>query len=247
MNIPPWMKYLSPRDLQALELLGYGARQGFGKRPALLIIDTNYEFCGPEKDAPLLEVIKRWPTACGEEAWKAVKVMRRLIDAGKAKGLPVFYSTNTRRPDGFDAGSWKWKSSVKRPGSYEKPQRMPRADDIVDELAPQPEDIVIQKTKPSVFFGTPFLSFLIDLKVDSLIVCGGTTSGCVRAAVLDAFSQNIRCAVVADGCFDRLEASHSINLVDMHAKYADVISSEEAAGWIGTLEAGLFQLPKGAQ
>jgi maleamate amidohydrolase len=238
MNTPPWMKHLTERDLKALELLGYGARQGYGKRPALLIIDTNYEFCG-QRSEPLLEVIRTWPTACGEEAWKAVSVMRGLIDACKVRGLPVFYSTNTRRPDGFDAGSWKWKSASERKGK----KRMPRADDIVDEIAPQPEDVVIQKTKPSPFFGTPLLSFLIDLKVDSLIVCGGTTSGCVRATVIDAFSQNLRCAVVADACFDRLEASHAINLVDMQAKYADVVTSHEALAFVGTLPKGMFSLP----
>jgi maleamate amidohydrolase len=238
MNTPPWMQHLTQRDLKALELLGYGARQGFGERPALLIIDTNYEFCGP-RPQPLLEVIRTWPTACGEEAWAAVAVMRRLIDGCKASGLPIFYSTNTRRPDGFDAGSWKWKSANERKGRT----RMPRADDIVDEIAPCAEDVLIQKTKPSPFFGTPLLSFLIDLKVDSLIVCGGTTSGCVRATVIDAFSQNLRCAVVAEACFDRLQASHDINLVDMQAKYADVVTADEALAFVATLPRGLFRLP----
>jgi nicotinamidase-related amidase len=238
MNAPAWMQYLSDRDRKALALLGFGSRQGYGQRPALLIIDTNYEFCGPRSE-PLLEVIPTWPTACGDEAWAAVRVMRRLIDGCKAKGLPVFYSTNTRRADGFDAGSWRWKSANERKGRT----RMPRADDIVDEIAPRPEDVVIQKTKPSAFFGTPLLSFLIDLKVDSLIVCGGTTSGCVRAAVIDAFSQNLRCAVVAEGCFDRLESSHAMNLVDMQAKYADVVTAEEVLSFVATLPDGLFVLP----
>lgn len=229
------MDYLTERDRQALEILGYGALQGYGKRPALLVIDTNYEFCGPA-DQPLLEVIRRWPAACGEEAWRAIGAMRKLIDASKSKGLPVFYSTNTRRPDGFDAGSWNWKSAnrgAKRP-------RIERADDIVDAIAPRPEDVIVRKTKPSVFFGTPFASFLIDLKVDSLIVCGGTTSGCVRASVIDAFSHNLRCAVVADACFDRLQVSHAVSLLDMQAKYADVVSCAQALEFVASLQTGLF-------
>jgi maleamate amidohydrolase len=238
MNTPPWIEHLTERDRQALDMLGYGARQGYGKRPALLLIDTNYEFCGHD-DAPLLEVIEHWPTACGEEAWRAVSVMRKLIDACKARGLPVFYSTNTRRADGFDAGSWNWKSANRPAGRG----RIERADDIVDAIAPRPEDVVIRKTKPSVFFGTPFASFVIDLKVDSLIVCGGTTSGCVRASVIDAFSHNLRCAVVADACFDRLQTSHSVSLLDMHAKYADVVSSAHALDFVASLEAGMFRLP----
>ena len=120
---------------------------------------------------------------------------------------------------------------------------MARADDIVDAIAPHPLDFVIAQTKPSVFFGTPFLAMLLDLKVDSLIVCGGTTSGCVRATAVDAFSHNLRCAVVAEACFDRLQASHAMSLVDLHAKYADVVGCDEALGFIGSLEPGLFILP----
>lgn len=105
---------------------------------------------------------------------------------------------------------------------------------------------MILKTKPSAFFGTPLLSFLIDLKVDTLMVCGVSTSGCVRATVIDAFSNNLRVQVIEDGCFDRLETSHAINLCDMNAKYADVIPSTEALETIGALPDGLFELPKGA-
>jgi len=236
-----WMQPLSDRDRKVLEALGHGARQGFGRRPALLVIDCNYDFCGAGP-APILEAISRWRNACGEHAWAAIKVIRRLLDASHTKGLPVFYSTNTRRADGFDAGSWRWKHAHER---GQQGPRIARADDIVDEIAPAPQDVVIQKTKPSVFFGTPLLSFLVDLKVDSLLVCGGTTSGCVRASVLDAFSNNLRCAVVADACFDRLETSHAINLVDMQAKYADVIASEEAVKFVQGLPPALFELPRG--
>ena len=236
-----WTSFLTEQDRVALELLGHSARQGWGERPALLLIDVNYEFCGHE-DVPLLDIIKRWPAACGHNAWRSVPVMHRLIDAGKARGLPVFYSTNTRRPDGFDAGSWKWKSS-NRKDAVAKRGRIERADDIVDAIAPRPEDVVIEKTKPSVFFGTPFLSFLVDLKVDSLIIGGGTTSGCVRATVVDAFSHNLRCAVVADACFDRLDCSHAVSLLDMQAKYADVVESDEALAHIGSLASAMFRLP----
>jgi len=232
------MRFLNDRDRGVLKSLGFGARMGFGGRPALVIVDTNYEFCG-ERPLPIMESIKHWRGSCGEEGWTAVAVMKRLIDAAHDKGLPVFYSTNTRRMDRWDAGSWRWKSAGERaPGP-----RDPRLDDIVAEIAPRPQDVVIRKTKPSVFFGTPFLSYLNLLKVDSLLVCGGTTSGCVRATVLDAFSENLRCAVVADACFDRVEVSHAMNLVDMHSKYADVIDGDEALQFIGSLESGMFELP----
>lgn len=237
---PLWMKYLTARDHQVLAASGYGARMGFGQRPALMIVDVNYNFTGDEPK-PILESIRRWRNSCGEEAWVAIQVVRRLLAACRAKGVPVFYSTNSRRADGFDAGSWRWKNSRE----LEDIQQEIRGNEIVAEIAPQPQDVVIWKTKPSAFFGTPLLSFLIDLKVDSLLICGVSTSGCVRATVIDAFSQNLRCAVVADACFDRLEVSHAINLADMHAKYADVISSDEAIAFLGGLKAGMFDLPRG--
>ena len=95
-----------------------------------------------------------------------------------------------------------------------------------------------EPTSVSGFAANPTL-----LKADSLIVCGGTTSGCVRATVLDAFSENLRCAVVADGCFDRVEVSHAMNLVDMQTKYADVIDSDEAMKFMAGLQSGMFDLP----
>lgn len=240
MTEPLWSQYLTPRDRDVLATSGYGAKVGFGARPALMIVDVSYNFVG-EAPAPILESIRRWRNSCGEEGWEAIKVIRRLIDACHAKGLPVFYSTNTRRPDGFDAGSWRWKNSRE----LEDTELEIKGNAIVREIAPAPQDVVILKTKPSAFFGTPLLSFLYDLKVDSLLVCGVSTSGCVRATVIDAFSNNLRVAVVAEGCFDRLQISHAINLCDMHAKYADVVSDKETLAHIDTLPRCLFELPKG--
>ena len=236
-----WDKFLTPRDREVIGASGYAGRGGLGQRPALMIVDVSYNFCG-DRPEPLLQSIKRWRNSCGEDAWRAIEVIGGLIDACHEKGLPVFYSTNTRRRDGFDAGGWRWKNTRE----LEDPDKEIAGNEIVAAIAPKPQDIVILKTKPSAFFGTPLLSFLVDLKVDSLIVCGVSTSGCVRATVIDAFSNNLRVQVVADGCFDRLEVSHAVNLCDMDAKYADVVDSSEALAEIDRLPAGLFELPKGA-
>ena len=240
MSESVWTPYLTSRDKEVLRASGYGARMGFGQRPALIIVDVSYNFAG-EHPEPILDSIRRWRNSCGEEAWAAISVIHRLADVCRGKGLPIFYSTNTRRPDGFDAGSWRWKNSRE----LDDNEQDIRGNEIVAEIAPQPQDVVIYKTKPSAFFGTPLLSFLMDLKVDSLLVCGVSTSGCVRATVIDAFSNNLRCAVVEDGCFDRVQVSHAINLCDMHAKYADVIPSKEAQAFVASLPGGLFELPKG--
>ena len=112
-------------------------------------------------------------------------------------------------------------------------------------LPPAPQDIVILKQKPSGFFGTNMASYLTLLGCDSVIVTGTTTSGCVRATVLDAFSLNYRVALAEEGCFDRSQASHAINLCDMNAKYADVVKTAEVLAFLDTLPQGLFDLPPG--
>lgn len=243
MNERIWDRFLTARDKEVFATSGYGARQGFGKRPALLIIDVNYNFCG-ERPEPILESIKTWHNSCGEDAWDGIAAIQKLLAAVRAKGLPVIYTTGTRRPDGWDAGSWRWKNS--RTGEQVTTRATNLSGDtIVAEIAPEPSDIVIEKHKPSGFHGTALASFLTLLGADSLIVAGTTTSGCVRATVVDAFSDNYRVAVVEEGCFDRSQASHALSLCDMHAKYADVVTLDEAVAFIGTLPIGLFELPKG--
>jgi nicotinamidase-related amidase len=240
---PVWNKFLTERDKAVFAAAGYGARQGFGKRPALVIIDVNYAFCG-DKPEPILESIKRWRNSCGEEAWDGVAAIAKLVMAARAKGLPIIYTTGTRRADNWDAGSWSWKN--RRNGEAPKvPVTNRDGNDIVDEIAPGPKDLVISKLKPSGFAGTPMASFLTLLGADSVLVTGTTTSGCVRATVLDAFSLNYRISVIEEGCFDRSEASHAINLCDMHAKYADVVKLEETLSFIKSLPDGLFELPSG--
>jgi maleamate amidohydrolase len=110
MSEPVWNKFLTERDKAVFAAGGFGARAGFGKRPALLIIDVNWAFCG-ERPEPILDSIKRWRTSCGEEAWIALDYIKPLIDKAHLKGLPVIYTTGEGRPDKWDRGSWSWKSS----------------------------------------------------------------------------------------------------------------------------------------
>jgi maleamate amidohydrolase len=239
-----WDKFLTERDKQVFTAAGYGNRQGFGKRPALVVIDVNYAFTG-EKPEPILESIKKWRNSCGEEAWDSVKVIKSLIDAARPKGIPVIYTTGIRRNDNWDSGSWSWKN--KRNGESAKIQRETNFDGntIVADIAPGPKDLVIRKQKPSGFFGTPMLSYLVLLGCDSIILTGTTTSGCVRATCLDAFSNNFRVTLVEEACFDRSQASHAINLCDMNAKYADVLSSMDVLSFMESYPAGQFALPSG--
>ena len=239
-----WDQFLTKRDREVFAASGYGTRAGFGDRPALLVIDVNYNFVGDTVE-PILESIKRWPNSCGEDGWAAVPRIRGLIDSAHRNGVPVIYTTGDVRADRWDRGSWAWKNSrTSKKGPAPTTTNLdPNA--ILPEIAPDPQDIVIRKLKPSGFYGTNLESFLTLLKADSVILVGTTTSGCVRATALDAFSANYRVTVVEDGCFDRSQASHAINLCDMNAKYADVVAADEVAAYFDGLPEGLFDLPSG--
>ena len=240
-----WNEFLTERDKQVFEKSGFGAEAGFGKRPALLVIDVSYNFCG-DRPEPILESIKRFHNSCGEYAWESLPHIRKLIDKCHEKNIPVIYTTGTVREDGWDAGGWAWKNSrTDEDVTAPKISGFNRdGNEIMDEIAPSPQDIVIYKHKPSAFSGTPLSGFLNDLGADSLLVTGTTTSGCVRASVIDAFSSNYRVSVVEEGCFDRSQASHAINLCDMHAKYADVVTTEDALAYVNGLDVDM-NIPTG--
>jgi len=244
MSEPIWNRFLTERDKAVFKASGYGARGGFGKRPALLIVDVNWAFCG-DRPEPILESIKRWRNSCGEDAWIALPFIKSLIDKCRLKGIPVIYTTGVGRDDNWDSGSWLWKNTR---GGEDRHSQSDNLDgnEIVAPIAPGPRDIVVYKQKPSGFFGTNLASYLTLLGCDSVIVTGTTTSGCVRATVLDAFSLNYRIALAEEACFDRSQASHAINLCDMNAKYADVVKTDEVLEFLEQLPPGMFDLPKGS-
>nr|WP_246087038.1 isochorismatase family protein [Nocardioides humi] len=117
-------------------------------------------------------------------------------------------------------------------------RRTPTAPSLPHQHAggPREDEIVLEKPKPSAFFATTLLARLIERGVDSVVICGGTTSGCVRATAVDAFSYDLRTVVVADATFDRLELSHAASLLDLSAKYADVATSAEVATMLDEME-----------
>jgi maleamate amidohydrolase len=230
------------RDKLVLKACGYGRVRGLGKRPALAIIDMNYNWVGDRRE-PVLESIKRIRHSCGEEAWDAVSVVRKLMNKAREKSVPVIYTTGFGAETNYESKRRPWKNH-----RHEEDETMAFSQrmDIVKEIAPRPSDIIIHKTKPSGFFGTPLQSVLNDYGVDTLLVTGGSTSGCVRATVIDAFSFNYFVAVVEEGTFDRIQLSHKANLLDMNIKYADVMRAEQVADYLDSLPAGLYEWPAGS-
>ena len=241
MYKPPFEPHLSPEDQLVLEIYSYGNGLGVNanSRPAVLVIDATYMFVGEVRE-PITEAVKRRRNACGDRAWQAIDALQGLLAAARAKGLPIIYTKGDSKPDLGRLGA----GALKRPP---KPRddalRNLRGDnDIVDEIAPQSDDLVIAKQKPSAFFGTPLMSYLVALKVDSLFVTGGATSGCVRGSVVDAFSNNYACTIVADCCFDRFSASHTMSLFDLGSKYAAIEDSADAIKQVSSLPDGLFAI-----
>lgn len=218
---------LSPTDRDVISLSGFGQASPMGRRPALLVIDVTEAFCG-DRPEPILESVQRYRNSCGEAAWRAIPIIAELAETARAAGAPVIYTRGMSPGSGIGPGRWAAKNS--RAGEDRGDQHR-----IVGPLEPQPGDVVLDKAKPSGFFGTPLLSALLDREIDSLVVCGCTTSGCVRATVVDAFSHNLPVSVVADGCFDRISVSHNAGLLDMDLKYGNVIGVESAHDILGSL------------
>lgn len=232
-----WDDALTDHDREVFEAAGWGQRAGYGKRPVIVVIDINYNFCG-DKAEPILESIKKWHFSCGEVAWDVgIPAVQKLLEAGRRKRIPILYTTNPRREDGFDLGVWALKGSR---AAEDVDVLGHKGNEIVAEIAPEPGDIYIEKRKPSAFFGTTMISHLVNLKADSLILAGSTTSGCVRATAVDALSYDFKVTIPHEAVFDRGQMSHKMALFDLHMKYVDVTELEDVLEYLESLDAGLF-------
>jgi maleamate amidohydrolase len=222
----PWDGIIPAEEQRAYRAAGFGRPSGIGVRPALLIIDVQYRTVGTSP-LPFFEAIKEFPTSCGEVGWHAVANIERLLALFREREWPVLYP-HVARKESFDTG----RLAAKVPALMTVAER---GYDFVAELAPRPGDILLPKKHPSAFFGTPLASYLIDLRADTLVITGCTTSGCVRGSVVDAFAYNFRVMVPHDAVYDRSRVSHAVNLFDMSAKYADVTSTVACLESLGGL------------
>jgi maleamate amidohydrolase len=219
-----WQGVVSP---DVLELYKHYERETYvGVRPALVAIDL-YELAYQGGALPIPEVSKTYPSSCGEYAWTAIAPTKRLFAAARRAGLPIFYTTNETRDD---AKSRAVVATNRRGMNFD-----PALFEIRPEFAPRTNDVVIRKLRASAFFGTPLIAHLTQLGVQSVIMIGESTSGCLRASAVDAYSNGFHVTVVEECCYDRSLLSHQINLFDLHHKYADVMHIDEV---VAHLEAG---------
>jgi nicotinamidase-related amidase len=228
MNSRPWERFLSENDRAHLAASAEHRDYGWGEKPALLLIDIYRGVFGDER-VPLLEGIKTWPGYTGPHGWDAAERVKDLIGVCRDTGVPIIHVTgNPLVPH------WSDRIGVERkaPRDPEAADRLRRRFDIVEQVAPIEGEVVFRKSSPSAFWGTALIPHLRYIDVDTLIVCGESTSGCVRATVVDGCTQRFRMKVVEEGVWDRHELSHAANLFDMHQKYADVISLAETIDWL---------------
>jgi maleamate amidohydrolase len=204
-------------DLAIYEQQGIGARMGFGKRPALLIIDFINGFNDPDAFG-------------GGNIQSAIDHTETLLAVARHLDLPIVYTVHCYAADGSEDSLFNLKMPRLRDGLA----RGSRAVEVVGQLSPRPGERVIEKHFPSAFFGTDLAGWLAMQQVDTAIVTGCTTSGCVRATVVDAMGQGFRPMVPRECVGDRSEGPHRANLFDMDQKYADVMSLDAV---IAALEA----------
>jgi len=195
-----WQDVIPAGDLA---IYGTFSREIYIGAPAALVAVDLYDVVYRGGNKPVVELIGEHPMSCGEHAWKAIPPTQRLFAAARAAGLPIFYSTGDTRPES-------------KPGFVIRP-----------EFKPQPGDVVVTKQRASAFYGTPLAAHLTQLGIHTVIMCGETTSGCVRASAVDAFSAGYHVVLVEECCFDRVVLSHKVNLFDLHHKYVDVMHVDE--------------------
>jgi len=202
--MPIWDDIIPESDKRMFAKAGMGGSLQWGERPAIVVVDMSYAFAD-----------SRYPTGCSEAGEPTTRAIRRLLEAARPKGIPVFYTTVKVPQLPCQAGHWKV--------NWAYPPGLPDPAEIVAEIAPGKGEVVLPKRRPSAFFGTNLVDMLIFHQVDTVIVTGMTTSGCVRATVVDAFSHNYRVVVPQECSGDRAMVSHKVSLFDMHMKYADVV------------------------
>lgn len=192
---------------------GFGGRQGPGRRPCLLVVDLNHAFTDPAS-----------PLHCDTDG--ALSAVARLLEAARASGAPVVFTTIE-----YDAAAARAAAAfIAKSPSLLLMEPGSRWAAVDERIAPTPDELVLVKLFASAFFGTSLAAFLVAQGCDTVVVTGASTSGCVRASVVDALQYGYRVVVPRDAVADRAPGAHDAALLDIDAKYGDVVDLEEAIG-----------------
>lgn len=205
-------EFVPAEDRRVVEESGLGGSVDLGEDVAVLVVDMTREFVRDE-----------YPHGHAETGEPAAKAIGQLTDAARDRDVTCFYSRAL--PGTHPAERGRWGDTATEFEAVDDDRT-----ELVAELSPADGDVVFEKYKPSTFFGTQLESMLTHLGVDSLVVTGMTTSGCVRATVVDAFSYNYRVVVPEECVADRFVSSHEMALFDLDMKYADVVPLDDVLG-----------------
>jgi nicotinamidase-related amidase len=211
--------HIDSRETDFFSSRGFGLRMGFGKRPAIVVVDMIRAFTDPRR--PL-----------GANLDSQLSAISALLAAARPKAIPIIFSTITYQdPKVADAGVW----ALKQLGLLTLIAGTDGAVDLDPRLDFLPGDDLLTKKYASCFFGTDLVSRLVVRAIDTLIIAGCTTSGCVRATAVDAVQMGLRPMIVREAVGDRSERAHEQSLFDLNAKYADVVSLEETTNYFSTI------------
>ena len=205
------------RDAEAREVYAkarLGESVTLGSRPAVLVVDFSCGFTDPE-------------STLGSDLTAEVESTKRLLDAARAKGLPIIFTTIGFEPSLKDGGLW-----LEKVPALSDLQIGGRWVEIDPRLEPREGETIVVKKGASAFFGTNLAAILISQGIDSVLLCGATTSGCIRATAIDLLQYGFPTLVPRECVGDRAQAPHDANLFDIQAKYADVVSVEEALDYV---------------
>ncbi|MCS6840036.1 MAG: N-carbamoylsarcosine amidohydrolase [Roseiflexus sp.] len=196
---------------------GLAGRVGFGERPALLVTDFIKAYTTPGS-----------PLYAAPGVPDAIRASQPVLAAARTAAILIIYTTVAYAPDGRDGGIFVLKVPALRQLTHNSPLT-----EIVDELRPQPDELVIEKKYASAFFGTHLAATLTALRVDTLILIGCSTSGCIRATAVDGMQHGFRVIVPRECVGDRAPEPHFANLFDIDGKYGDVVSAAEVIHYLG--------------
>ena len=196
---------------------GFMNRSGYGTKPALLVVDFIYGFTDPT-------------TPLGGDFSKELAVTADLLETFRAAQLPIVYTTIAYEPGFEDGGVF-----VKKVPSLKILEVGSKMVDVDNRIRPRPDEYVALKKYASAFFDTDVDAYLKARSVDTIIMTGCTTSGCIRASAIDSMQYGYLTVVVEEGVGDRAQGPHDANLFDIDAKYADVVSIDEVNSYIKSL------------
>ncbi len=218
-----WRDLIRGEEEQAV-VSRYGRSIGLGRRPALLMVDFQRAYLG--RDEPLLDQIDEYPASSGSRGWTAFRSAMTVLHAARSIAMPVFMTRVAFDPDTRKDVSFACKRTM--PGSFAIGSNYT---ELPAELTVGDGEVLVDKSAASAFYGTPLDAFIAENAIDSLIVTGLSTSGCVRATVVDAAARGLRPTVVVDAVGDRLAISHTVALLDIWMKYGDLCTAAAVADY----------------